>query len=184
MMDVTTEMIPFASLAPLRLRVKSRTRGCKERKAQFMPCVRVYIHNQRKVSVPQTTPKCAIVRTSDPARQPRVHATTASTTDPVSPKPTYGLTETALKDALRQIFDADRNESVSSIFGGGRGCAKHWAPLPIATCAALVLTFSVVIEIARFYWSAGVWCDIIETRVTCHDLPGIADRTRKRAPPS
>ncbi len=32
MKDVTTEMIPFASLAPLRLRVKSRTR--KTRKTQ------------------------------------------------------------------------------------------------------------------------------------------------------
>jgi len=30
-------------------------------------------------------------------RQPRVHATTASTTDPVLPKPTCGLIETALK---------------------------------------------------------------------------------------
>jgi len=41
----------------------------------------------------------AIVRTSDPARQPRVHATTASATDLALLKPIYGLTETALKGA-------------------------------------------------------------------------------------
>ena len=42
MMDVTTEMIPFASLSPLRLRVKSRTRrreGAKTRKNRNPPVV-------------------------------------------------------------------------------------------------------------------------------------------------
>ena len=39
-------------------------------------------------------------------------------------------------------------------------------------------SLSHTIEIAQFYWSVGVRCDIIETQVTCHDLPGsgIGDR--------
>lgn len=40
----------------------------------------------------------AIVRTSDLIRQPRVHASTSSATDPVLPKPTCGLIETAPGD--------------------------------------------------------------------------------------
>ena len=44
-------------------------------------------------------------------------------------------------------------------------------------------SLSHVIEIARFYGSAGVRCDITETQVTCHDLigQGIGDRMRERA---
>ena len=42
MKDVMTEMIPFASLAPLRIRVKSRTQRRKERKSQFMPVSSIY----------------------------------------------------------------------------------------------------------------------------------------------
>ena len=66
-------------------------------------------------------------------------------------KPTCGLIEIALKDTshgFRQTatvegcnavgFDADLNESVSSISERGRCCAKHWAPPQIATYAALV----------------------------------------------
>jgi hypothetical protein len=43
---------------------------------------------------------------------------------------------------------------------------KHWAPPLIATYAALIFlrSLSHVIEIARFYGSAGVRCDIAETR--------------------
>ena len=54
-------------------------------------------------------------------------------------------------------------------------------PPQIATYATLVVlpSLSHVIEIARFCWSAGVRCDIIETRVTCHDSPGIRDRMRE-----
>ena len=36
-----------------------------------------------------------------------------------------------------------------------------------------------IIEIARFYRSAWVWGDVIEIRVTCHDLLGIGDRMRE-----
>ena len=75
----------------------------------------------------------AIVRTSDPARQPHVHATTASA------------------PADSDVYDT----------------------------GFFLRSLSHVIEIARFYWSAGVRCDIIETRVTCHDSPGIRDRMRE-----
>ena len=106
----------------------------------------------------------AIVRTSDLIRQLRVHASTSSAANPVLLKPTR-----------------DRIETVSSISGRDCGCAKHRAPQPIATYVTLVFLHSMshAIEIARFYWSARVRCDIIETRVTCHDLLGIGDRMRE-----
>ena len=51
MKDVMTEMIPFASLAPLRLRVKSRTQRRKERKSQFMPVSSIYIYGSSVIRV-------------------------------------------------------------------------------------------------------------------------------------
>jgi len=99
----------------------------------------------------------AIVRTSDPARQPRVHATTAPATDSVLLKPTTcGLIETALEGASHAfhqtataqeyvvaVLDADRNESVSSISGGDRGCAKALgAPADRDVCGTGFFAFS------------------------------------------
>jgi hypothetical protein len=82
-------------------------------------------------------------------------------------------------------FGADRNESVSIISGGDRGCAKALgAPADRDVCGmGFCVLCRMLSRFARFYWSAGVWCDIIETRVTCHDLPGpgIGDRMRERA---
>ena len=48
MKDVTTEMIPFASLRPCafalnRKRKDAKTQGRKERKAQFMPVSSIYL---------------------------------------------------------------------------------------------------------------------------------------------
>jgi hypothetical protein len=80
-------------------------------------------------------------------------------------------------------FGADRNESVSSISGGDRGCAKALgAPADRDVCdTGFSCSLSHVIEIAWFYGSSGVRCDITEIRVTCHDLLGIGDRMRGRA---
>jgi len=50
--------------------------------------------------------------------------------------------------------------------------AKHWV-VPVGQFAGSYLSY--VIEITRFYESAGMRCGIIETRVTCHDLPGTGE---------
>ena len=82
------------------------------------------------------------------------------------------------KDALRPGFGADRNESVSSISGGDRGCAKALGAPLIATYATLVFLHSLshALEITQFYWSAGVRCDITETRGNLPWSPGTGDR--------
>jgi len=71
----------------------------------------------------------AIVRTSDPARQPHVHATTASA------------------PADSDVYD-------TGCFAFSVACYRD--------CAVLLVS--------------GVWGDIIETRVTCHDSRGSHER--------
>jgi len=61
-------------------------------------------------------------------------------------------------------------------------CKAFDAPTDSDVCdTGFLRSMSRVIEIVRFYWSAGVRCDIIETWVTCHDLPVIGDCMRERA---
>ena len=55
-------------------------------------------------------------------------------------------------------------------------------PRPITTYTSLDFSFSVTYHRdCAVLLSAGVRCDIIETWVTYHDLPGIRDRIRKQA---
>jgi len=81
------------------------------------------------------------------------------------------------KDALRQALVLSKRERLKHIRRGSWLRRALGAPADRDVCVTGFLrSMSRVIEIVRLYGSAGVRCDITETQVTCHDLPGIGGR--------
>ena len=97
---------------------------------------------------------------------------------------TSSIKQPQYKDTLRQALMLIGTRASRAYPGGSLLRKALGAPVDSNVYdTGFLRSLSYVIEITRFYWSAGVRCDIIETRVTCHDLPGpgIGDRMRERA---